>query len=371
MLIGIDASRVTVSQRTGTEGYSYHIISNMLQVGAEHEFRLYFRDQPADTLFEQSNNVEYQVIQQGRIWTHLGLGPHVRKAPVDVLFVPAHVVPWPSTGVTPAVVTIHDLGYLHYPDKHPLLARAYLNWSTRYSAQATRRVIAVSQATAHDLQTFTNTHLEKIKVVHSGVAPSMHADISEQTIKQLRETLGIHGPYILHVGSVQPRKNLLRLVEAFDAVKDVVDGLQLVLAGRESWGVRRLREHIDQLGLRDQVLVTGYIPDADLVTLYNGAMVYAFPSLYEGFGFPALEAMACGVPVACSNVSSLPEIVGNAALTFPPTDVNAIASALERILTDNSLHSDLVQRGFKRAKQFSWQRAAKQTLAVLAEAAIF
>jgi len=370
MLIGIDASRVTIDQRTGTEGYSLHVVSSLLRAGqSAHKFRLYFRDEPSPALLAKFPNAEKVVINRRRIWTHWGLGPEVRANPVDVLFVPSHVIPWPGIGSIPGVVTIHDLGYLHYPEKHPLVQRLYLDWSTRHSANTAQRVIAVSQATAADLAALNNIPSAKIKVVHSGVDESMQTGCSPQEIKTVCKKYGIEGPYILHVGSVQPRKNLGRLVEAFAQLKDVVDGLMLVLAGRESWGYRSLKRRIQQLGLEDRVILTGYIPDDDLVLIYNGASVYAFPSLYEGFGFPALEAMACGTPVVCSNVSSLPEIVGDAALTVPPTDVNQLTNALRRLLTEPELHENLRQRGLARANQFTWEACGRETLQVLEEAA--
>src|SRR5688572_960512 len=154
MLIGIDASRATVQQRTGTEGYSYHILRGLIEQGAEHTFRLYFRDAPSPDLLPDASNFDIRIIGQKRLWTHVGLGPTVRRERPDVLFVPSHVVPWPDTGSVPSVVTTHDLGYLHYPDKHPLIERLYLDWSTRHSATAARRVIAVSNATKHDLVAF-------------------------------------------------------------------------------------------------------------------------------------------------------------------------------------------------------------------------
>jgi glycosyltransferase involved in cell wall biosynthesis len=185
----------------------------------------------------------------------------------------------------------------------------------------------------------------------------------------MKQRLGIRGPYILHVGSIQPRKNLTRLVEAFAEVMDDVEGLQLVLAGRRAWGDQTLLDTIDSLALEGRVVLPGYVPDSDLAALYSGACVYAFPSLYEGFGFPALEAMACGTPVISANTSSLPEIVGDAALTFAPTDVEGQAEALRRVLTDPALRDHLVERGFARVQQFTWETAARETLAVLCEAA--
>jgi glycosyltransferase involved in cell wall biosynthesis len=369
MLIGIDASRATVTQRTGTEGYSLHIIRGLIKQGSKHRIRLYFRDTPPQELFPTGERVEVCVINRVRMWTHLGLGPTARRDPPDVLFVPAHVVPWPGTGRVPAVFTAHDLGYLHYPDKHPLPQRLYLAWSTRHSANVARRVIAVSKATAHDLVALNGIPREKIRVVYSGVDDLLAPVADPGRIDALRARLGIPGPYILHVGSIQPRKNLVRLVEAFRLVMEDIPDLTLVLAGRLGWDYQPLLSRIGQPGLAGRVILAGFVPDEDLPILYSGAAVYAFPSLYEGFGFPALEAMACGTPVICSNTSSLPELVGDAALTFPPTDVTALADALRRVLTDASLRSRLIARGFERGSHFTWEAAAQATLDVLLEAA--
>lgn len=368
MLIGIDASRATVTQRTGTEGYSLHIIRSVIEQGKAHRFRLYFRDDPEPELIEPSERVEIQVIRRPRLWTHTGLGPVVNRQRPDVLFVPSHVVPWPGAGV-PSVFTAHDLGYHHYPEKHPLPSRLYLDWSTRHSANTATRVIAVSHATAHDLTLLNGIPADKIRVVHSGVDPQLAPVTDEARIRALRTRLGVEGPFVLHVGSLQPRKNLTRLVEAFDRVKDAVPGLQMVLAGRRGWAYQPIFDRISQLGLADRVLVPGYVADEDLATLYSAASVYAFPSLYEGFGFPALEAMACGTPVVCSNVASLPEITGDAALSFAPTDVVGMANALHRVLTDPVLHADLGARGTRQAARFTWEAAGRETLNVLEEAA--
>lgn len=369
MVIAIDASRATVAQRTGTEGYSLQIIRGLIEQGAGHRFRLYFRDEPEEGLVPATDNVEFVVLRQPRLWTHIALRRAVISSRPDVLFVPAHVIPWPGTRTVPSVVTAHDLGYLHYPDKHPLLARMYLDWSTRHSASTARRVIAVSQATAHDLHVLNGVPEGKIRVVHSGVDPTLAPVTDESQLAELRRRLGIPGPYVLHVGSLQPRKNLVRLVEAFDRVKDTLPGLSLVLAGRPGWQYQPLYERIHALGLESRVLLPGYVADDDLAALYSGAEVYAFPSLYEGFGFPALEAMACGTPLVCAGTSSLPELVGNAAVTFPPTDVSSMADALRRALTDEALRARLVERGFERIKLFTWEHAARSTLDVLLEAA--
>jgi glycosyltransferase involved in cell wall biosynthesis len=369
MIIGIDASRATVRRRTGTEGYSFNVIRGLIELGAAHQFRLYFRDDPPEDLFPARPNVEHVVIRRSRLWTHVGLRAALRANRPNVLFVPAHVIPWPNAMGVPAVVTIHDLGYLYYPEKHPLFDRLYLNWSTRHSARMARRVIAVSKATAHDLVALNGVPEEKIRVVYSGVDEMLKPVRDEGRIDQLRERLGIPGPYLLHVGSLQPRKNLTRLLEAFDQIKNTAGPLTLVLAGQRGWEYHRFVERIRQMGLSGRVILPGYVPDEDLAALYSGALVYVFPSLHEGFGFPVLEAMACGAPVVCANTSSLPELVGDAALTVAPSDVYGLSEALLRLLNDRSLRQDLIKRGFERAAMFTWEACARHTLEVLVEAA--
>ncbi|MBN1312465.1 MAG: glycosyltransferase family 4 protein [Anaerolineae bacterium] len=368
MLIAIDASRATHVYRTGTEGYSLQIIQAMILQGKEHRFRLYLRDEPPQGLLPAGENIEYRIIDRQRLWTHIALGSAVRRDRPEVLFVPAHVIPWPGVKDIPAVVTIHDLGYLHFPDSHPLLSRLYLDWSTRHSTRVASRVIAISQATADDLVKLAGVPKRKIRVIHSGI-DYVNPVEDCQAHEDVRRQLGIPGPYILHVGSLYPRKNLARLIDAFALVKDTLADLCLVLAGRPGWEYERLLEKIDVLGLADKVILPGYVSDADRAVLYRNAQVYAFPSLYEGFGFPVLEAMAQGVPVVCSNTSSLPELVDDAALTIDPLDVGGLAEALRQLLIDQELRQAQVKRGFQRVKRFTWEACARSTLGVLAEAA--
>jgi glycosyltransferase involved in cell wall biosynthesis len=230
-------------------------------------------------------------------------------------------------------------------------------------------MIAVSNATKQDLVALNGVPAEKIRVVHSGVDTFLQPVENPEEIARLKKRLGISGPYILHVGRVHLRKNLPRLVEAFHGIRDTLPGLTLVLAGREAWGHSQLLNQIRKFGLGDRVILPGYVADADLPALYSGASVYAFPSLYEGFGFPALEAMACGTPVVCANTSSLPEIVGDAALTIAPTDAIALSEAIARLLTDEELSTTLVERGKERVRQFTWEASARATLDTLVDPA--
>ncbi len=379
MLIGIDASRATAAQRTGTETYSLHLIRALLGRGAEHQFRLYFNQAPSPSLF--NGKAEMRVMPLARLWTHLRLSREMQVAPPDALFVPAHVLPL----IHPrrSVVTIHDLGFQYYPEAHTLFQNLYLRWSTRYNAQAAARVVADSEATRRDLLRTYHIPEDKIVVAYPGRDERLAMVKEPKLLDAARARYGLSKRYLLYVGTLHPRKNLVRLVRAFSAVLGATTSmsertgdsgfegdcaLQLVLAGQKGWLYEEIFAEVRKLNLQDRVVFTGYVPDADLPSLLSGALVFAFPSLYEGFGLPVLEAMACGTPVICSNLSSLPEVGGDAALLVDPLDVEALAAALSQIITDEGLRTTLVERGFEQVQRFSWRRCASQVLEVLEDA---
>ncbi len=378
MLIGIDASRATAMRRTGTENYSLHLIRELLTVGGAHRFRLYFNSSPPPDLFAPPgmtarSNVELRAIPFPRLWTHLRLAGEMLTRPPDLLFVPAHVLPL----VHPrrSVVTIHDLGYHYYPQAHTSFQNLYLRWSTRHNARAATRILADSEATRQDLVRCYNTPADKIVVVYPGRDEALTPVSDPAILAAVRARYGIPGPYLLYVGTLHPRKNLCSLITAFASnvysptptLHSLFSNLSLVLAGQKGWMYDDIFAQVERLDLTDRVLLPGYVPDADLPALLSGALAFVFPSLYEGFGFPVLEAMACGTPVVCSNSSSLPEVVGDAALLVDPQDVADIAGALARIVADEDLRRELVGRGFRQMQRFSWRRCAEQVLAVLEE----
>lgn len=369
MRIGIDASRATVPRRTGTESYARRLIQALLERGSPgplaqagaggHDLILYFRDSPAPGLF--SGGVR-RVIPFPRLWTHVRLVWELLTRPrPDVLFIPAHVLP--LIHPLPSVVTVHDLGYRHFPDAHPLTQRVYLDWSTRFSARAATHIIADSKATKSDLIRFYNIPTEKITVIYPG------RDESLQPVDpaRIRAKYDLPEEYILHVGTLQPRKNILRLIEAFHIITRHASRVTLVLAGHAGWLSAPILAKARAVPA-GRIRLLNYVPDEDLAGLYSGARAFVFPSLYEGFGFPVLEAMACGTPVICSNTSSLPELAGDAALLVDPTDTEALAAAVSRVLSEPDLRVALVQKGFEQVKKFSWEKAAKETLRVLEKA---
>jgi glycosyltransferase involved in cell wall biosynthesis len=373
MLIGIDASRATAVRRTGTENYSLNLIRELLAQDQDRRYRLYFNQAPAADLFPAG--ADWRVIPFPRLWTHLRLAWEMLSDPPDLLFVPSHVLPLAHPRRT--VVTVHDLGYHYYPEAHTTFQNVYLRWSTRYNARAATRLLADSQATCQDLIRYYDTPEEKIAVVYPGRDETLAPVAGEESLAGIRARYGLSESYLLYVGTLHPRKNLVRLVQAFAALLQSLaassnrrmDGLQLVLAGQKGWHYDEIFAEVRRLGLTERVVLTGYVPGADLGGLLSGALAFVFPSLYEGFGLPVLEAMACGTSVVCSATSSLPEVAGDAALLVDPLDTEEISRALYQIVVDEPLRRVLVERGFQQVQRFSWQRCAQETLQVLEEAA--
>jgi glycosyltransferase involved in cell wall biosynthesis len=360
--IGIDASRVDRGHRTGTEQYSAQLLEALGGLDHLNRYTLYANSRAKPTL-RLPPNFRARLIPFPRLWTHARLSLEMASRTPDVLFVPAHVVPLahPRT-----VVTIHDLGYRAFPEAHPPLARRYLDWSTRWSAAAARRVIVPSEATARDLSAVYGTPPGRIVVIPHGHHPRFRP-LNAATVDAGLARLGIARPYVLFVGTLQPRKNLARALVAFERLAARGWPGRLVLVGQRGWLSDPIFSTIARpdSAANSRVHLTGYLADEDVPIVYNGAEGLVFPSLYEGFGLPALEAMACGTPVLTSGTTSLPEVVGDAALLVDPLDTDAIASGMARLVGDAALRADLRQRGLARAGEFTWRRAAERTLAVL------
>jgi glycosyltransferase involved in cell wall biosynthesis len=363
MQIAIDASRSTVERTTGTEYYSREIIRHLILLNEErknpHDIRLYFRDTPKDDLFPNVTSVQQHVIPFPRLWTHLRFAAALYQERPDVLFVPAHTLPYlfPSK----SVVTVHDLGYKLFPEAHTPSQVRYLDWSTRHSVKRATLILADSQATADDLQRFYAVPSEKIRTVYPGVdSPYDKRDWTIFGKYKLPLT------YFLFIGTLQPRKNIQRIIEAYMMWRrgNPEKNIGLVLAGKEGW-------LFDKAWLEDteNVVVTGYIEEEDKGAVIRQATALLFPSLYEGFGFPVVEAMHLGTPVIASNSSSLPELVGDAGILVNPLSVPEIAISLDLITENDLLRRKLGVKGMLQAKNFNWQNAAEATLAALEEAA--
>lgn len=368
MLIGIDASRVTAAERTGTENYSLYLIRALLRLGQQHNFRLYFREPPPAALFPPNAHVEWRVIPFPRLWTHLRLAWELLYHPVDVLFVPAHVLPLIHPRC--AVVTVHDVGYRRYPQAHTRFSYWYLDWSTGFSARHARRILVDSQATQEDLVAYYGISRDKIVVAYPAGIEGLAPIRDPQTLQVARERYGTGRCYFLYVGSLHPRKNLETLIAAFGRLireRALSPDVRLVLAGRPGWLYEGILAAANSPSLAGRVILPGYIPPEDLSALLSGALAFVYPSLYEGFGLPILEAMACDTPVICSRAAALPEVAGDAALLVDPHDVDALAFALRRMHDDPALREELIRRGRVRCQVFTWTNCARTVLEVLEE----
>jgi glycosyltransferase involved in cell wall biosynthesis len=355
--IAIDASRTTVTPRTGTETYALELIRHIIRandaLSAPHRLTLYFRDAPPPDLLPSSAHAVQRVIPFRRAWTHLRFAHALSQDAPDVTFVPAHTLPFFFRGR--AVVTVHDLGYRLFPQAHPARQRAYLELTTRYSAKRANIVFADSEATANDLVRFYGTPRDKIRVIY----PAFHAPTVNAV--DVRAKYRLPERYFLFIGTLQPRKNIARLVEAYARWQaQSKQAIGLVLAGKKGW-------LFDERWLDgvENVHISGYIDEADKGAFYAQAEALVFPSLYEGFGFPVLEAMACGTPVIASSTSSLPELVGDAGLLVNPLEVTHITQAMHAILDDGTRQT-LMARVPSQLARFSWQKSAESALNALA-----
>ncbi|HEY71758.1 MAG TPA: glycosyltransferase family 4 protein [Thermoflexia bacterium] len=263
----------------------------------------------------------------------------------------------------PTVLTVHDLIFRRMPQHHKLLNRWYLNLTMPLYCRRADHIIAISESTRRDLVSAYGLPPEKITVIHEAADPRFRPQPPETT-DAARARYGLPERYLLSVGTIEPRKNLSRLLTAFESL--YAEGLTdaLVIVGRRGWLYDDFFAALERSPARDAVLFPGYAPDEDLPAIYAGAQALVFPSLYEGFGLPVLEAMACGTPVACSDTSSLPEITGDAAFRFAPSDVKSIAAVLRRLLRNADLRQTLRWRGFMQAARFSWKQVATETKAV-------
>ncbi len=368
MIIGFDGSRAFVSGRTGTENYSYQLLRSLSKADKINKYIVYLR--PGISVREKfPKSFKFVEINWPRFWTQGGLGIRTFKDPLDVLFIPAHTLPLIRKPGIRTVVTVHDLGSQFLPQAHQLKQRLYLGLMQKYQLRGVNKIIAVSKATKVDL-TRSGIDPKKIEVVYEGYDDNLFRPVKNDILVNSLKHLGLEaGKYFLFVGTVQPRKNLERVIRAFAVIAHLEGGgLRLVIAGQRGWMSEEIYQLPRKLGIEDKVKFLGYVPDDDLPALYSGAVALLFPSLFEGFGLPILEAQACGCPVLTSNVSSMPEVAGppagGAAVLVNSESVDDIVKGMERVKREGE-RVKLIQKGLENVRRFSWEKCATKTLKVL------
>ncbi|MCS6927334.1 MAG: glycosyltransferase family 4 protein [Candidatus Binatia bacterium] len=377
MRIGIDCSLVP-GERVGIGQYAYQLVQALSRIDHENEYVLYpvfyytFHPQYRRVAWPQAANIRvaFRWLPRPvlRALRH-SRAPWFTKewllGRVDVVHSVSFSAPRLRSAHKRLVVTIHDLSFLTRPECHTQENIAHAVSGTRAAVAWADALIAISQHTRQDLIERVGAPPDRVVVTYLAPNPLCRRETDPAVLSSLRQRYRLPGAFILFVGSLEPRKNVARLLAAYAQLKATLRrDVHLVIAGGRGWLNDNIRPTVHDLGVAEQVHFLGYVPETDLPGLYSLAAVFAYPSLYEGFGLPVLEAMQCGTPVLTSNVSALPEVAGEAALLVTPTDVDDIAVGLARLLEDAALRAELSARGVARARLFSWERCAQETLAV-------
>ncbi len=363
MLIAIDAS--TISTQGGPRTYVLGLLDALFRVDLENDYIIFYNDPIHLGRYPRAR----EIVLPGknplaRLWReHVLLPLTCRRERVDLLHCPKSAIPYFSP--CPTVVTLHDLIPLRHPETEKFVAQLYWRLQIPIAARRSSFIITDSEHAREEIMADFRVAPERIKAIKLGFNPAMLENRNSVDGKAVRNRYGLPEGYILYVGTIQPRKNIDTLIEAYARLRSDRENLpRLVVVGRKGWLYARLFASIDRLGIADEVIFTGFVPDEDLPYIYDGASVFAYLSFFEGFGLPPLEAMACGIPVVTSNTTSLPEVVGDAGITVPPADTEQVAAALARILDDPELAVALGKRGKERSGLFSWDAAARQTLTI-------
>ncbi|HLB60499.1 MAG TPA: glycosyltransferase family 1 protein [Patescibacteria group bacterium] len=372
MLIAIDGFEASADSRVGVGRWEVELLKHLAGIDHKNSYRIYTPRPPQRDLPPETKHWRYRVCSFSRLWSQVALPYYLLKdrPRPDVFFAPVHYAP--RFCPVPTVVGIMDLSFIHFPD---LFRRSdwykLQNW-TSYSIRKARAVIAISKATKRDILKTYQVTPDAVTVIYPGVETGFKP-VSTGNMNRIHTKYGIRGDYILYVGTLQPRKNLVRLIDAFKQIihsQKSATNLQLVIVGKKGWLYDEIFRKVKKEGLESNIIFTGFVPDEDLPSFYAGAKCFCLVSLYEGFGFPVLEAMHAGTPVVASNVSSLPELVGDAGVLVDPGSVEDITRGIREVLTmPASQREQLIEKGKKQAGKFTWEKAARETLSVLEKVA--
>ena len=370
MRIAIDAHSVG-TRLGGNESYAVNLIEALAQIDEVNEYTLFVTTAEARDRFHQrwpNFKVRSTLPHTPLIRIPLTLSAVLRKHPVDVLHVQFTAPPFCPC---PVVVSIHDLSFEHVPETFHRRSRIQLRLTVRSSARRAAKILTLSEHTRRDVIDTYGIEPSRITAIPLAAPGHFYRVEDNRELQRVRHTYGIDGQYILSVGSIQPRKNVARLVQAYARVRASLRDQhtetelpKLVLVGKLGWLYDETLRALEQSRVADSVILTGYVPETDLPALYSGAICFVYPSYFEGFGLPPLEAMKCGAPVIVGNQTSLPEVVGDAGLTVDPFDINSIAKAIEKLINDSVLRRELSVKGRSRAETFSWRKTAQQTLEI-------
>lgn len=360
MHIGIDASRANKAVKTGVEWYSYHLIQQFKQIDHADRFSLYTREALTGGLERLPDNFSERVLgwPPRYLWTQARLSWEMLRRAPDALFVPAHAMPAVSQKNT--VVTIHDIGFDRFPELYKPVQIWYHRFATKRAVQRARAIITVSEFSKKELIDIYGADPSRVFVTHLGYDSDTYTATGDTA--QVREKYGIGERYLIFVGRLEEKKNIRRIIAAFRRARAQDPELELVLVGAPGHGYAGTAAAIRGDASIHEL---SWLPADEVAALYRGALALVFPSLYEGFGLPIIEAQACGCPVITSNRCSMPEVGGSGAYYVDPEDEGDLAGAIMHMATDASLRERLAREGFENARRFSWERCARETLAII------
>lgn len=381
MIIGVDGNEANVQEKVGVSVYTLKLLEYFRKKANKNlKFVVFLRDKPTDDLPTENNNFIYHVVKGRFLWSQFYLPlalykNRLSKEKINVFFSPAHYSP--RFCPVPLVVAIHDLSYFYYPDEF-LKKDLYqlIHW-TKKSVNEAKKVIAVSKTTKRDIVKFYHIPEDKVKVVYNGYEkqtggrtsevkePSELEDGKTSEVKIQKKWQINKNLYILYVGTIQPRKNILTLIRAYKKFFEQFSKFKLVIAGKKGWLYDEIYEEVKKLKLEKKIVFTGYVTDEQINWLYKNAFCFVLPSLYEGFGIPLLEAMSFNCPVISSFTSSLPEVGDEACLYFDPKNEDDLLEKLVSLKENESLRQELIEKGKKRLKLFSWNKCAQETLEII------
>ncbi|MEK7109815.1 MAG: glycosyltransferase family 1 protein [Patescibacteria group bacterium] len=363
MKIGVDGNEANVEKRVGVSVYVLNLLKYFYKVASkEILFVVYLKNFPLSDLPKENKYFKYKIIKGKFLWSQIYLPLHLFfHKNINVYFSPAHYLP--RYCPVPQVVTIHDLAYLYFPEDFTKKDLWQLkNW-TNFSINKANQIIAVSKTTKKDIIKNYGVDETKVSVIYNGYEKlSQKLKVKSQN---LNSKVKSKQPFILYVGTIQPRKNLEILIDAFDKFIRTNKDFKLVIVGKKGWLYESIFEKVKSMNLENRIIFTGHVTDEDLIWYYKNAFCFVLPSLYEGFGIPVLEAMSYDCPTIISMTSSLPEIGGDASLYFDPKNSDDLLEKLITLYNNNELRKELISKGKQRIKDFSWEKCGKETLDVI------
>ncbi len=362
MKIAIDI-RSTEGKKAGKGFYTFNIVSELLKLDDENEYVLY--GQGDNKLFNEGKNVKYKSFLQGGLLWHLRVIVDVYIEKFDIYFAPSSfIVPAFLPNRVKSIVTVHDLVAILFPSTHNKKAVVVEKLLLNRVCKKAKKLITVSKNTKNDLLKKFNIKEDKVDVVYCAANTDFRR-LKDEEIERFRLKYKLNNKFFLSVGTIAPRKNITNLLRAFSIFLKSNSDYQLVIVGKKGWQYESIFAEYEKLGLKDNVQFLNYLPGNELVYMYNAADIFMFPSIYEGFGIPPLEAMQCHCPVIASNISSIPEVVGDAALMIEPDDIEGMARQMLKLSKNLELRKHLVDAGKVQSKKFGWKLSAQKLLGII------